>query len=126
MGADTADFNGQTIGDVVLNIVPGTMERSLVEAQILGLDGHDVRNRGGGKQTLTLTAYKLCGTVALRMKYVETLLKAMGNSLHTLYFHGRDGEPAWMGCAVSAASEEQSEGRYTRFNIIFVRDLYAS
>jgi len=81
---DTATFNGLELGDGLLEFTTGNIERQVIERQLLGKDGVVTRDRGGGRQTIRITCYRLCGDAHERATYVSDLARACGNAKATL------------------------------------------
>ena len=120
---DTATFNSQSLGDRVLSVSAGNIERTIVDQQLLRNDAHFTLNQGGGKQTITVTAYRECSHFAECMTYVETLSAACGNAKATLSIEGVGGTKTWTNCLLVGVREDETDGSYTRFTMTFVRSL---
>ena len=123
----SATFNAIPLGDAangVLELRAGTIERLVLVDQPLGLDGAVTRHRGGGRQTLTLRAWKQCASAAERLGYVEGLMAAFGSDHATLTYRDADAAKSWPLCLAASVREEKVEGPYVEFTLTFVRSAF--
>ena len=121
---DTGTFNGQSLGDAILSFSSGNIDRSIVERHLLGNDAISTRDRGGGRQTIRVSCYKLCPTTCARATYLETLHKACGNAKATLTLELAGGSVAWSGCLLTASREDYAADAYVAFTLTFVRSAH--
>jgi hypothetical protein len=119
----TATFNGQALGDALLAFSSGNIDRAVVEQQLFGQDGHAARNRGGGKQTISVTCYRQCATTLARATYVQDLWNAHGNAKATLALSLADGTQQWTECLCTGIREDETAGPYVRFTLTFLRSV---
>ena len=123
----SATCNGVPIGDPdngVLAIRPGNIERTVIVDQPLGLDGVVTRHRGGGRQTLVVEAWKQCASTVERLGYLEGLLAAFGSEKAPLVYRGDGGTKAWPDCLAASVREDESNGAYVKFTVVFVRSAW--
>ena len=121
---DTGTFNGMSLGDGVLSFSSGNIDRAVVERPVLGKDGLVTRNRGGGRQTIRVSCYRLCPSTASRATYLVTLHTACGNAKATLALDLDGGEVSWTGCLLVASQEDHAADAYVAFTLTFVRSAF--
>ena len=121
---DTATFNGLQLGDGLLDFTTGNVERQVIERQLLGKDGVVTRDRGGGRQTIRITCYRLCGDAHERATYVSDLARACGNAKATLQLALAGGVVSFEDCLLVSTLEDEVAGEYVRFTMTFVRSAF--
>jgi hypothetical protein len=120
----SATFNDVPIGDVangVLDLRAGNIERSVLVDAPLGLDGVVTRHRGGGRQTITLRAWKQCASLGERLGYLEGLVAAFGSDKATLACRDGASTCSWPLCLAASVREDKADGPYVEFTITFIR-----
>ncbi len=123
----SATFNNIPVGDAtngVLELRAGNIERTVLVDQPLGLDGAVTRHRGGGRQTITLRAWKQCASAAERLGYLEGLMAAFGSVHATLAWRDADAAKSWPLCLAASVREEKSDGPYVEFTLTFLRSAF--
>jgi len=121
---DTATFNGLQLGDGLLEFSTGNVERQVIERHLFGKDGIVTRDRGGGRQTITVTCYRLCADAHERATYVWQLARDCGNAKATLVLNVAGGAVAFPDCLLVSTAEEETAGEYVRFTMTFVRSAF--
>ena len=106
MSAVTATFNGVTLGDGYKEVSVGNLTRAGIADEVLGRAGVVVRDRGGWRQTLTITIFKEFTNLYDRLGYAETLLAAMGGALASLVVNTMDGARTWTNCLPTEVAEQ--------------------
>ncbi len=123
----SATFNDVPIGDAangVRALRSGTIDRTVLVDEVLGLDGVVTRHRGGGRQTIVVEAEKHCASTVERLGYLEGLLAAFGSAKATLVYTGDGGQKAWSDCLAASVREDEAEGPRVRFTLTFVRSAF--
>ena len=123
----SATFNGVAIGDAangVLAVRAGNIERTVLVDEPLGLDGIVTRHRGGGRQTVTVEAWKQCASTVERLGYLEGILAAFGSTKATLAYRGDGGAKSWSDCLAASVREDASDGPYVKFTVVFIRSAF--
>jgi hypothetical protein len=124
----SATFNGVRIGDPtngIQSIRSGDIDRTVLVDEVLGLEGIVTRSRGGGRQTITLQAWKQCASTLERLAYLEELLAAFGSAKATLTYTGDGGTKSWADCLVANAREKEgSDGPRIEFILTFLRSAW--
>lgn len=121
---DTATFDAQQLGDGLLEFTTGNIEREVVQRHLLGRDGIVTRDRGGGRQTIRVTCYKLCADAHERASYVWQLAQDCGNAKATLALEVAGGRVSFPDCLLVATAEDEVAGEYVRFTMTFVRSAF--
>jgi len=123
----SATFNNVTIGEAdngILAIRAGNIDRTVLVDEVLGLDGVVTRHRGGGRQTIAVEAWKQCASTVERLGYLESLIAAFGSEKATLAYSGDGGTKSWQDCLAASVREDESNGPYVKFTVVFVRSAF--
>lgn len=124
MALDTATFNGIAIGDKITDVSSSRISREIISRQLLGKDGHSHRDRGGGEQTIEITAYKDCASTYARLDYVRNLTDTFGNASASLVVEVAGGTQTWTNCIWVDSAPVEEKQNVVVFTLTFKRSAF--